>query len=162
MHPQLRKLLRKGTPSTADIDTFVANATFPLVDESGITFVYRGEASAVYLRCWIAGLDTAQPLQSLPGTDLWAATIELPKGSRIEYKLEVVANGHRNLVVDPLNPVLAHDPFGANSVCQAAGYRRPAWTQHDPNAREGALALLRMESKAFRDTRDIQVYVPAR
>ncbi len=162
MNAQLRKLLRKVTPSTEDIDTFVANATFPLVDESGITFVYRGDADEVYLRCWIAGLDTAQPLQSLPGTDLWAATIELPKGSRIEYKFEIVANGHRNLIVDPLNPVLAHDPFGANSVCQAAGYRRPPWTQHDPNAREGTLSSLSIDSNVFRDTRDVQVYAPAR
>ena len=121
MNPALRKLVRKGAPSAAEVERFVAGATFPLVDGTDVTFVYRGDADAVYLRCWIAGLNTAQPLQNLEGAGLWAITIELPERSRIEYKFEVVRDGEHELVLDPLNDVLAHDPFGANSVCQ--GYR---------------------------------------
>lgn len=162
MNPALRKLFRKGPPRPADIDAFVAEAEFPLVDGSDITFVWRGQAEQVLLRCWISGFDTAQPLQSLAGTDLWAATIDLPPGSRIEYKFEVEAFGRRQLVVDPLNPVLAHDPFGANSVCQGSGYERPAWTLHDPEARPGELTTVRLESGAFREAREIGIYLPAR
>ncbi|MEM8815063.1 MAG: alpha/beta hydrolase-fold protein [Pseudomonadota bacterium] len=162
MNKQLRKLFRKGAPDGASIDAFIAETEFPLVDGSDVTFVYRGGAEAVYLRCWIAGLDTAQPFQSLGGTDLWATTIELPKGSRIEYKFEVLANGHSEYIVDPLNDVLAHDPFGANSVCQGYGYERPAWSFHDPVAREGELRAARIESEVFKGTRDFQVYLPAR
>ncbi len=84
MNPALRKLVRKGAPSAAEVDRFVANATFPLVDGTDVTFVYRGDSDAVYLRCWIAGLHTAQPLQNIEGTDLWVITIELPEESRIE------------------------------------------------------------------------------
>lgn len=162
MNPVLRKLFRKGAPAASDIDRFIAETGFPLVDGSDVTFVYRGRADAVYLRCWISGLDTAQPLQPLADSDLWAATIELPKGSRIEYKFEVISNGNRQLIVDPLNPVLAHDPFGANSVCQGFGYRRPAWSEHNSESRPGSLETMRVESKAFGDARDIQLYVPAR
>jgi enterochelin esterase family protein len=162
MNPQLRKLFRKGAPDAAAIDAFIAETDFPLVDGSDVTFVFRGAAEAVYLRCWIAGLDTAQPFQSLADTDLWATTIELPKGSRIEYKFEVIANGNRDLIVDPLNDVLAHDPFGANSVCQAYGYERPAWTLHDPDARAGELRAAQIKSDVFKGDRDLQVYVPAR
>ncbi|MEX1266932.1 MAG: alpha/beta hydrolase-fold protein [Woeseia sp.] len=162
MNPALRKLLRKAPPATADIDAFVAAAEFPLIDGTDITFVYRGHADAVFLRCWIAGLDTAQPLQSLAGTDLWAATIELPRGSRIEYKFEVRLHGHRELVLDPLNKVIAHDPFGANSVCQAWGYERPEWTMHDPDVRQGAIDIRHITSDVFGDTRELQVYLPAR
>ncbi|MEX0708771.1 MAG: alpha/beta hydrolase-fold protein [Woeseia sp.] len=162
MNPALRKLLRKAPPATADIDAFVAAAEFPLIDGTDITFVYRGHADAVFLRCWIAGLDTAQPLQSLAGTDLWAATIELPRGSRIEYKFEVRLHGHRELVLDPLNKVIAHDPFGANSVCQAWGYERPEWTMHDPGVRQGAIDIRHITSDVFGDTRELQVYLPAR
>ncbi len=162
MNPALRKLVRKSPPDAADVEAFVASTEFPLVDGRDITFVYRGAADEVYLRCWIAGLDTAQPLQSLPGTDLWAATIDLPEGSRVEYKFEVIKNGHRELVLDPLNKVIAHDPFGANSVCQGAGYRRPSWTLHDPNARSGSIDVRRLESKVFGGTREFQVYLPAR
>ena len=162
MNPALRKLLRKTAPSAGEIDAFIAESRFPLVDGSDVTFVYRGAVDAVYLRCWIAGLDTAQPFQALPGTDLHAATIELPPGSRIEYKLEVVRDGHRELITDPLNDVLARDPFGANSVCQAAGYERPVWTLPDEAARPGGIESHRIDSKAFRESRDIAVYVPAR
>jgi enterochelin esterase family protein len=84
--------------------------------------VYRGAADAVYLHCWISGFDAAQPFQLMNGTELWVSTIDLPAGSRIEYKFEVDAHGKRQLILDPLNGVVAHDPFGANSVCQGAGY----------------------------------------
>ncbi|MDX1500522.1 MAG: alpha/beta hydrolase-fold protein [Woeseiaceae bacterium] len=162
MNPVLRKLFRKGAPAPADIDRFVAETTFPLVDGADVTFVYRGAADAVYLRCWISGLDTAQPFQALAGTDLWAATIELPKGSRIEYKLEAVTGSERQLIVDPLNPVLAHDPFGANSVCQGFGYERPDWTNPNPDARLGTIETRALDSRHFGGRRELQVYVPAR
>lgn len=162
MNPALRKLFRKGAPPQAEIDSFIAAGEFPLVDGSDVTFVYRGAADQVFLRCWISGFDTAQPLQALSETDLWATTINLPEGSRIEYKFEVIANGQRHLIVDPLNDVLAHDPFGANSVCQGAGYERPPWTLHDPEARGGAIEHARLDSAAFRDSRDLSIYLPAR
>jgi enterochelin esterase family protein len=162
MNPALRKLFRKGAPTAHDIDSFVAATDFPLVDGSDVTFVYRGQADAVNLRCWISGLDTAQPLQALAETDLWAATIELPKGSRIEYKFEVTANGAKQLVLDPLNDVIAHDPFGANSVCQGFGYERPPWTLHNPEARVGRIEQQQLQSTVFRGTREVQVYLPAR
>lgn len=162
MNPSLRKLFRKGTPAPGEIDAFVAETSFPLVEAEDVTFVFRGHADAVFLRCWISGLDTAQPFQSLGGTDLWAATIQLPAGSRIEYKFEVVRNGDRQLIVDPLNPVLAHDPFGANSVCQGSGYEKPAWTNAQPEARQGTIEHHAVNSESFRGTRDVQVYVPAR
>lgn len=162
MNPALRRLFRKGAPGTSEIDAFLREAHFPLVDGSDVTFVFRGHADAVYLRCWISGLDAAQPFQPLAGTDLWAATIELPKGSRIEYKFEVVTDGHRELIVDPLNDVLAHDPFGANSVCQGYGYERPEWTFENPVARNGRIEALEIDSEALKGRRLLQVYLPAR
>lgn len=161
MNPALRKLLRKASPAAADIDAMIHENDFPLVDGTDVTFVFRGNADAVYLRCWISGLDTAQPFQALAGTDLWATTIELPRGSRIEYKLEVVSGESKELILDPLNGVLAHDPFGANSVCQGYGYKRPEWSEHDPISREGSLQHRQMHSDAFQQTRDVQVYLPA-
>lgn len=161
MNPVLRQLIRKGTPDSAAVDALLKESDFPLVDGTDVTFVFRGNADAIYLRCWISGLDTAQPFQALPGTDLWATTIELPKGSRIEYKFEIVRGAHKELILDPLNKVVAHDPFGANSVCQASGYVRPKWTLHDPVAREGTLQTVQIESTVFKQSREIQVYLPA-
>lgn len=162
MNPALRKLFRKGAPEAAAIDTFIEESTFPLVDGSDVTFVFRGKADEVFLRCWISGLDTAQPFQLLPDTDIWMAKIELPKGSRIEYKFEVIEGGNRRLILDPLNKVLARDPFGANSVCQGFGYRRPWWTLQREDARAGVLDKLQIQSQIFKGSRDLLVYRPAR
>ena len=162
MNAALRKLFREGPPDPAGIDAFIAQNRFPMVDDSDITFIFRGQADEVYLRCWISGLDTAQPLRALPGTDLWALTIELPPGSRIEYKYDVVSGGQHSLVLDALNEVLARDPFGANSVCQGAGYQQPGWSLHDADARQGSLHGASLPSKAFGEEREIQVYLPAR
>ena len=162
MNPALSKLFRDGDPAAAEIDRFLAETPVPLVAGSDVTFLYRGSADAVFLRCWISGLDTAQPFQAMGETDLWAVTIELPKGSRIEYKIEVVTGDDRELIVDPLNPVLAHDPFGANSVCQGYGYERPEWTHVDPDARQGTIETHILESRHYGGHREFQVYVPAR
>ena len=78
---------------------------------------------------------TAMPTSRRARSDTAQRLGRVGPGSRIEYKFEVIAGGQRQLLVDPLNPVLAHDPFGANSVCQGAGYERPAWTFHDAEAR---------------------------
>ena len=161
MNHDLRKLLRQRPLTGEAIDAFLATHQFPLVDEDSVTFVYRGDADAVYLHIWISGLDTAQPFQALNDQGLWAATIELPPRSRIEYKLEVERHGHRELMVDPLNPVLAHDPFGANSVCQGWGYERPDWTRQNAESRRGRLEALDVQSDAFGGPRTVEVYLPA-
>jgi enterochelin esterase family protein len=162
VNPALRELFQAGPPSDDALWAFFEQNDFPLVDGSDVTFVYRGQADAVYLRCWISGLDTAQPFEQLHGTDVWMATIDLPKGSRIEYKFEVQSKGHRQLILDPFNEVLAHDPFGANSVCQGYGYERPAWTLYNADARSGTLETRHIKSKVFGGVRDVRVYKPAR
>jgi len=162
MNPIIQSLFRDGAPGPEAVNNFVDQNHFPLVEPGRVTFVYRGQAEEVYLRRWIAGLSTAQPLEPLEGSDLWALTMELPEKSRFEYKFEVVTKGERQLVLDDLNGVLAHDPFGANSVCQGYGYERPGWTLHDPEARSGRLATLKFASSTFQDTRELEIYLPAR
>lgn len=162
MNPRIEALYRDGVPDAAAVARFLSEERFPLIEPERVTFVYRGRADEVYLRCWIAGLSTAQPLQPLEGTELWAATMELPEGSRIEYKFECVIGGQRHLVLDELNPVRAHDPFGANSVCQGHGYERPDWTLPDTASRPGTLESLQLDSATLGGRREVTVYVPAR
>ncbi|MGB5410840.1 MAG: alpha/beta hydrolase-fold protein [Woeseiaceae bacterium] len=160
MNPTLQAFIERAS-ADANNDAFFEANEFPLVDGTDVTFVYRGDVEAVFLHCWISGLDTAQPFQRLEGTDVWATTIELPKGSRIEYKFEVIRDGNKELILDPLNPVLAHDPFGANSVCQGYGYERPEWSLPNTLSRQGSLHRKQIHSNAFGEARDIHVYLPA-
>ena len=134
----------------------------PLVDPGGLTFVYRGQAEAVRLRLWIHGLPATQAFERQGDDDLWVLRIEVPENSRIEYKLEIERDGRAEWILDPLNPLRAEDPFGANSVAQGHGYHRPEWTLRDPSARAGTLEDFVVHSVALGSERHVGVYVPAR
>lgn len=162
MSRALKSFSSGGSLAPESIDRFMQQNRFPLVEPGRVTFVFRGQADEVLLRSWISGLNTSQPLERLFESDLWALTMELPDMSRFEYKFEVVNSGQRQLVLDELNPVLAHDPYGANSVCQGFGYKRPRWTMHDPGARSGSVSSLKVDSRSFQQVRDIKLYLPAR
>ena len=100
------------------VDGFIGGNRFPLIEPAAATFVYRGEADAVYLRRWMHGETDGLPLERLDGTDLWHLRVPVPKGARLEYKFDVVRDGTGAWINDPLNPEVATDPFGANSVCR--------------------------------------------
>jgi enterochelin esterase family protein len=88
--------------------------------------------------------------------------LELPAGSRVEYKFEVTAGRRAEWIRDPLNPRVAHDPFGANSVCQATGYELPPWTEEDPSVPKGSLEERLVQSPALGGQRRVTLYRPAR
>ncbi len=146
----------------AHIEAFLQGHEFPIVEGSRVTFVYFGAADSVHLRHWIFGLPSSQPFTLLGSSGLWFHVLDIPEGSRVEYKLEIVRGGEHRLVQDPLNPNLAHDPFGANSVVYGAGYQRPDWTWPDPECRAGTIEELSIDSAAFGDSRTVFVYLPAR
>lgn len=145
----------------AAVDAFLAGHAFPLAEPPLYTFVYRGRADQVRLRHWVYGLQAAVPFRRLAGTDLWCHTLELPDESRVEYKIEVVSGGRAEWIEDPLNALRARDPFGANSVLQALGYRVPPWTREDAAAPAGTLDELMVESEALGSARRVTVYRPA-
>jgi enterochelin esterase family protein len=154
---------RHAPPEARDVDAFFKSHAFPIVEGPRVTFVYRGAADAVHLKSWVYGLPNSQPLARVPGTDVWYLTLDIPRGSRIEYKLEVVQNGQGRWMEDPLNPFRATDPFGANSVAHGEGYEVPDWTLPDDEALPGKLLEWTIQSKAFGNTeRSLSVYLPPR
>lgn len=156
------ELVTGATPTPGDIDAFVEMHDFPIVEGTKVTFVFHGDVSRVALRHWVYGLPTAVPLTRAPGTDLWYHVLELPEGSRVEYKFEVTVGHETRLVRDPLNDRLAQDPFGANSVCHAAGYTVPDWIHEDPAARKGSVEDRVFRSEALGGERRVMLYRPAR
>lgn len=156
---RIREILRL---SSADLDAFLTRTPFPLVDGTTVTFLYRGAVDRVQLRHWVFGLPSSQAFQRLPHTDLWVLSMEIPPGSRVEYKFEITRNGKAEWIRDPLNPQLAFDPFGANSVFHTTGYEIPEWTQSDPSVRKGKIEHFEIKSSHFGDTRRFSVYLPAR
>ncbi|MEL7368709.1 MAG: alpha/beta hydrolase-fold protein [Myxococcota bacterium] len=149
-------------PSQGDVDAWVDEHRFPIVEGKSATFVWRGEADDVKLRHFIFGLESSQPLTRLPNTNLWYRTLQIPGGSRVEYKLEIIREGRGEWIQDPLNDRLARDPFGANSVLQTEGYEVPAWTEYSPSVEHGTFQPLKIYSHAFGEERGGQLYLPAR
>ena len=156
------ELILGAVPTTGDVDHFIETHDFPIVEGTTCTFVFRGDVSRVTLRHWVYGLPAGVPLERIPGTDLWYHILELPEGSRVEYKYEVRAGRESRLVRDPLNDRLAHDPFGANSVCHASGYTVPEWTHESPDTPKGSVEERVFHSRALRGERRIALYRPAR
>ena len=149
-------------PNQAEVDAWVDAHKFPIVEGKAATFVWRGDADEVKLRHFIFGLESFQPLARLEDTNLWYRTLEIPRGSRVEYKLEIVRNGHGEWIEDPLNDRRARDPFGANSVLEGEGYVVPSWTDRDPKVAPGSFEPLTLHSDAFGGDRGGQLYLPAR
>ncbi len=159
--PKAIDALIAGPHTREAVDAFLASHTFPIVEGTAITFIYRGDAEAVHLKHWVYGLPSSQSLARVDGTDVWYLTLELPARSRVEYKLEVVRGGHGQWMEDPLNPNRARDPFGANSVAHGSGYEVPAWIHRDPEARPGLLDEIVYDSPTF-GRRGLALYLPAR
>ena len=158
----IAEMVLGSTPSPEAIQGFLDRHEVPIAEGSKVTFLFRGQADAVRLRHWVYGLSSSEPLHRVPGTDLWYYVLELPEGSRVEYKLEVTRGRDVQWFEDPLNPRKARDPFGANSVAHASGYEVPEWTRHDSSAPEGTLEERVFRSDALGGTRRVTLYRPAR
>ncbi len=154
--------LLDGHANGHKVDAFLDGKSFPLVEGTNVTFVYRGEAEGVSLRHWIYGLETSNSLVRIANTDLWHLTLDIPPQSRVEYKLEIHRHGGSQWIEDPRNPNRARDPFGANSVMHSEGYGVPLFTQDDPEARPGRLEPFKFKSRALGGWRSGHIYLPAR
>ena len=157
------KRLAADVPVTPEkVDAFIEAHSFPIVEGPNVTFVFRGEAKGVRLRHWIYGLESSQPLERIPDTDVFYRIVELPPCSRVEYKLEIEHEDRSEWIQDPLNGRLAQDPFGANSVAHADGYEVPSWSQPDEDVRPGRLEPFHLHSEALGGERGGHLYFPAR
>jgi enterochelin esterase family protein len=155
--------LEAGAPlSPEEIDALLAEHSFPQVVGTRATFAYRGEADEVRLRHWIFGLPSSQSFERLGDSELWLLELEVPRQSRVEYKIEVVRGSRERLIRDPLNKLQARDPFGANSVLHGSGYEKPAWVERIAGVRRGSMLGLEVESAVFGGKRSVDVYLPAR
>ena len=154
--------LEEGPPTPERIDAFLAGRQFPIVEGRRCTFVYRGQAKEVRLRHWIYGLPTAAAFERVPRTNFWFHVMEVPEDSRVEYKLEIHTGRGARLIKDPLNPAIARDPFGANSVLHGSGYQVAEWAVEQPDVPKGSLEDRLFHSEASNSQRRITIYRPAR
>lgn len=154
----IQELLLSG-PTREAVDAFIKAHDFPIREGPHTTFVYRGEASSVLLGHWLFGTAAAREMARVPDSDLWFLTLDLPAESRVEYRFQRVRGADAEWILDPLNERTVRDPFGVWSVCHGEGYRRPEWTEEDPQVGRGELSVTHVRSRAL-GTRQVSVYTP--
>ncbi len=154
--------LRSEGSSPEAIEQLLREERIPLVEGSTCTFLWRGEADWVGIEHRMMDVPIPLPLRRLKGTDLWHASVELPRGARIQYRILVRRSGHTESMNDPLNPRVVGEPIGSQSVLEADGYVTPDWTYPDPAAVAGELVDLRIPSQALRREAHVTLYIPAR
>ena len=144
------------------LTTFAAENSFPLMDGDNATFFFWDSqpTQAVFLQHWVFGLPSRVEFRRIGQTNAFYLPLDLPRGARMEYKLEVVRDGTGFWAHDPRNPRRAWDPFGSNSVCPASSYEDPEWTRPDPVSRQGTMHHGTLPSKVYGGTREVDVYVP--
>jgi hypothetical protein len=156
-HPALAALA-EGSADAEAVQAFLGQE-FPLAEPGVLTFAWAGGAEHVHLVRWIHGGADRRPFVQLAGTDLWLLRLAVEDGGRFEYKLAVGQEGHEHLVVDPLNPARAGDPFGENSVAGTLGYERPEWSR-PRGAPAGWIDEIAVASHVFGEMRGVRVYLP--
>lgn len=144
------------------LQELLSSRSFPVIVEGTALFVFDGQAEQVLLHHWIFGLPSSQPFERVHGTQLWWLEADIQRSARVEYKLEVVHHGQQRLVRDPLNPALAQDPFGANSVATGSDYVVPEWAEEHEGTRRGKIIEREIQSEVFGGSRPLSIYLPAR
>ena len=85
--------------------------------------------------------------------DVWSVTVPRPAVDRMEYLFELThADGRRETMCDPANPLRVGGAFGDHSVLEFAGYRRPSWLAVEPSA-SGTYTELEVPAKGV--TQDV-------
>ena len=160
--PRALTRLRSEGSSPEAIDQLLREQRIPLVEGTTCTFLWRGEADSVAIEPRMLEVPMPLPLRRLKGTDLWYASVELPRGARIQYRILVRRGEHTESIDDPLNPRVVGDAIGSQSVLEADGYVTPDWTYPDPAAVSGELVDLRIPSRALRREAHVTLYIPSR
>ncbi|MFH1220329.1 MAG: alpha/beta hydrolase-fold protein [Candidatus Eisenbacteria bacterium] len=159
----LAKAVAEASPKDRDkiVSDFITKHRdrFPLVEDSLITFVYRGRVGSRVcvpsdLNRWDTGADQ---MQRLDETDLYYRTLALPLDARIDYKFYV----DNAWMLDPLNPKTVRGGFGDNSAFSMPDYREPWEIAYVDSIRHGTIETHEFRSKIISNTRKIQVYLPA-
>jgi enterochelin esterase family protein len=160
-------LVARRSPSpqwTADaLDArLAAGEAFPIVDDELCTFAFHAPAIDVRLVHFGVGFPDDLRFDLVDEErEWWLLSLELPHGSRLEYKLEVRDSFGTRVVEDPLNWRAASHPFGANSVCEAAGHVTPAWSIARDDVPTGSIRDVSLHSAALGRQATASVYLPA-
>ena len=162
--PQQRALtrLRQQGATPVAITRLLATEPVPLVEDAACTFLWRGEADAVAVEHRVIGWPIPLAMRRLKDSDLWHATVELPRPWRVEYRVLVQRGDTTEGMLDPLNPRQVVGPTSQMSVVEGTAHASPDWAVPDPAAVAGELTEVWVPSRALKRDVHLTLYLPAR
>jgi enterochelin esterase family protein len=120
---------------------------------SEVVLTYRGDRDlrAVRLQSDLTRRNGAPEFRRRGRTHTWELRLARPEHvHRIEYQLELErADGSREVITDPANPLRASAPFGDRSVLEFDEYTPPVWLD-DEEAPAGTLEPFDFRSRTLR------------
>jgi enterochelin esterase-like enzyme/outer membrane protein assembly factor BamB len=138
------------------IDEFMRKqGSFPIVEDSLVHFVFRGDVPDVAVMGNFLELGQAETLYLVEGTDLYFRTYQLTPAAHFEYRFSVF----EDRMADPLNPRRLTSSDDSPSVVTTAGWSEPSHLRK-PAGRRGHLEKFPWKSEILENEREITVYLP--
>ncbi|MBA3886985.1 MAG: hypothetical protein H0X67_14830 [Acidobacteria bacterium] len=154
--------LDRAADKAAAVDRFLATiGDGPLIDPPDrVVFLYRGEARDVGIVSDLIGIRREDPLQRVPGTDLFFYEAQVGPSARVNYQF---VRDFGPPMLDPRNPRRA--PAGAPgdeaSSLAMPGWQEPAHLSAPADGRRGRLEAVEFASTLHPGaTQTLHVYVP--
>jgi len=131
---------------------------FPIVEGDFVHFLYRGEATDVAIAGSMIDSGTPEPLERVPGTDLFHRTYRLEPGARWEYRFQI---DFEEWVTDPRNdrtvPGVEDDDLFSELV--TPGYALATHTA-EPEGPRGRVESFTLKSEILGYDKQIDVWLP--
>ncbi|MEE8147582.1 MAG: PQQ-binding-like beta-propeller repeat protein, partial [Longimicrobiales bacterium] len=130
---------------------------FPVVEGDRLVhFIYRGAATDVGIQGSMTEWGRPDPMQRIPGTDLFYRSYTLEPNTRWQYFFEVE---FENWIGDPLNPRTVPGEWAEVSELVMPGWVEPTHLQ-EPTGDGGRIESFELESDILDNRRDVKVYLP--
>jgi enterochelin esterase-like enzyme/outer membrane protein assembly factor BamB len=154
--------LERAADKAAAVDRFLAAVgDGPLVDPPDrAVFLYRGPAKDVGIVTDLIGVRREDPLQRVPGTDLFFYEAQVEPAARVSYQF---ITDFGKAAPDPRNPrrVPGERPREEASSLAMPGWREPAHLSDPPEGRRGRLETMEFASSVRQGAKaTLHVYVP--
>jgi len=157
----------RATDKAAAVDLFLAGVgDVPLVDPPDrVVFLYRGDAKDVGIATDLIGIRREDPMQRVPGTDLFFYEARVEPAARVNYQF---VRDFGKPMPDPRNPrrvpwlgVPGVGPTDEASSLGMPGWRDPAHLAEAPEGRRGRLERIEFASSLRPGARStLHVYLP--
>lgn len=160
--------LAEAEDPAREMDAYLSAQTrIPIVEGDRIVhFVYRGPGREVEIEGDLFGYDNDQPMNHVPGTDVFYFSMRLEPGTRVTYSF--VRDFEEPIPLDPLNPstiVVEGNPYVTTpreaSVLELPGWVAPRHLDAPADRPRGRLEELTVESAAVERALVLKVYLPA-